>query len=117
MLISLFICIPVSRVLQGACVRFFNPDHCLCHMTYYNPRSTYAQRGICYTDAMGKDRKTSEEMRQAIADRLRELREKHGYKQVDVAAVIGIMVFLVTAVISLVVYNMLPSVKDEGGFQ
>ena len=33
------------------------------------------------------------------------------------AAVIGIMVFLVTAVISLVVYNMLPSVKDEGGFQ
>jgi len=33
------------------------------------------------------------------------------------AAVIGIMVFLVTAVISLVVYNMLPSVKDEEGFQ
>ena len=33
------------------------------------------------------------------------------------AAVIGIMVFLVTAVVSLVVYNMLPSVKDEGGFQ
>ena len=33
------------------------------------------------------------------------------------AAVIGIMVFVVTAVISLVVYNMLPSVKDEGGFQ
>ncbi|MBR2256966.1 MAG: sugar ABC transporter permease [Blautia sp.] len=33
------------------------------------------------------------------------------------AAVIGIMVFLVTAIISLVVYNMLPSVKDEGGFQ
>ena len=33
------------------------------------------------------------------------------------AAVIGIMVFLVTAVISLIVYNMLPSVKDEGGFQ
>ena len=33
------------------------------------------------------------------------------------AAVIGIMVFLVTAVISLVVYNMLPSVRDEGGFQ
>ena len=33
------------------------------------------------------------------------------------AAVIGIMVFIVTAVISLVVYNMLPSVKDEGGFQ
>ena len=33
------------------------------------------------------------------------------------AAVIGIMVFAVTAVVSLVVYNMLPSVKDEGGFQ
>ncbi len=33
------------------------------------------------------------------------------------AAVIGIMVFLVTAVTSLVVYNMLPSVKDEEGFQ
>jgi arabinogalactan oligomer/maltooligosaccharide transport system permease protein len=33
------------------------------------------------------------------------------------AAVIGIMVFVVTAVISVVVYNMLPSVKDEEGFQ
>ena len=33
------------------------------------------------------------------------------------AAVIGIMVFVVTAVISLVVYNLLPSVKDEEGFQ
>ena len=33
------------------------------------------------------------------------------------AAVIGIMVFIVTAVISLVVYQMLPSVKDEEGFQ
>jgi len=33
------------------------------------------------------------------------------------AAVIGIMVFVVTAVISLVVYNFLPSVKDEEGFQ
>ena len=33
------------------------------------------------------------------------------------AAVIGIMVFIVTAVISLIVYNMLPSVRDEGGFQ
>ena len=33
------------------------------------------------------------------------------------AAVIGIMVFVVTAVITLVVYNMLPSVKDEEGFQ
>ena len=33
------------------------------------------------------------------------------------AAVLGIMVFLVTAVISLVVYNILPSVKDEEGFQ
>ncbi len=33
------------------------------------------------------------------------------------AAVIGIMVFVVTAVVSLVVYNTLPSVKDEEGFQ
>lgn len=33
------------------------------------------------------------------------------------AAVIGIMVFVVTAVISVVVYNFLPSVKDEEGFQ
>ena len=33
------------------------------------------------------------------------------------AAVIGIMVFIVTALISLVVYNVLPSVKDEEGFQ
>ncbi len=33
------------------------------------------------------------------------------------AAVIGIMVFIVTAGISLVVYNLLPSVKDEEGFQ
>lgn len=33
------------------------------------------------------------------------------------AAVIGIMVFVVTAVTSLVVYNMLPSVRDEEGFQ
>lgn len=33
------------------------------------------------------------------------------------AAVIGIMVFVVTAVISLVVYRFLPSVKDEEGFQ
>ncbi len=35
----------------------------------------------------------------------------------SMAAVIGIMVFVVTAVISLVVYGMLPSVKDEEGFQ
>ena len=34
-----------------------------------------------------------------------------------IAAVIGIMVFIVTAVISLVVYNPMPSVKDEEGFQ
>lgn len=34
-----------------------------------------------------------------------------------IAAVIGIMVFLVTATISLVVYGLLPSVKDEEGFQ
>ncbi|MCD8380110.1 MAG: sugar ABC transporter permease [Lachnospiraceae bacterium] len=33
------------------------------------------------------------------------------------AAVIGIMVFVVTAVISLAVYGMLPSVRDEEGFQ
>lgn len=33
------------------------------------------------------------------------------------AAVIGIMVFAVTAVISLIVYRILPSVKDEEGFQ
>lgn len=33
------------------------------------------------------------------------------------AAVIGIMVFVVTAVTSLIVYNALPSVKDEEGFQ
>ncbi|MCR5294112.1 MAG: sugar ABC transporter permease [Lachnospiraceae bacterium] len=33
------------------------------------------------------------------------------------AAVIGIMVFVVTALISLSVYNLLPSVKDEEGFQ
>ncbi len=35
----------------------------------------------------------------------------------SMAAVLGIMVFVVIAIISLVVYNMLPSVKDEGGFQ
>ena len=34
-----------------------------------------------------------------------------------IAAVIGIMVFVVTAVISLIVYNTMPSVKDEEGFQ
>lgn len=33
------------------------------------------------------------------------------------AAVIGIVVFAVTAIISLVVYGLLPSVKDEEGFQ
>jgi len=33
------------------------------------------------------------------------------------AAVLGIMVFVVTAVIMLVVYNRLPSVRDEEGFQ
>ena len=33
------------------------------------------------------------------------------------AAVIGIMVFVVVAVISLIVYNLMPSVKDEEGFQ
>ena len=30
---------------------------------------------------------------------------------------LAFMVFVVVAVTSLVVYNMLPSVKDEGGFQ
>ena len=35
----------------------------------------------------------------------------------SMAAVIGIMVFVATAVISLVVYGILPSVKDEEGFQ
>lgn len=33
------------------------------------------------------------------------------------AAVIGIMVFIVTAVITMLVYNRLPSVRDEEGFQ
>lgn len=33
------------------------------------------------------------------------------------AAVIGIMVFIVTAVVTMVVYNRLPSVRDEEGFQ
>ena len=33
------------------------------------------------------------------------------------AAVIGIMVFIVTAVVTMVVYNRLPSVTDEEGFQ
>ena len=39
------------------------------------------------------------------------------YYNYKMAAVIGIMVFIVTAVISLVVYQTLPSVKDEEGFQ
>ena len=33
------------------------------------------------------------------------------------AAVIGILVFVVTAVINLIVYNMIPSVKNEEDFQ
>lgn len=33
------------------------------------------------------------------------------------AAVIGIMVFVVMAVTSLIAYSLLPSVKDEEGFQ
>jgi len=33
------------------------------------------------------------------------------------AAVIGIIVFVVTAVINLVVYNLIPSVKNEEDFQ
>ena len=40
--------------------------------------------------------------------------QKQAYGQ---AAVLGILVFVVVAVISLVVYNFLPSVKDEEGFQ
>ena len=35
----------------------------------------------------------------------------------NLAAVIGILVFVVVAVISLVVYNLLPSVKNEEDFQ
>ncbi len=38
----------------------------------------------------------------------------HDYNQ---AAVIGILVFVVTAVINLIVYNMIPSVKNEEDFQ
>ena len=34
-----------------------------------------------------------------------------------IAAVIGIMVFVVLAVINLVVYNLIPSVKNEEDFQ
>ncbi len=34
-----------------------------------------------------------------------------------IAAVIGILVFVVTAVINLIVYNMIPSVKNEEDFQ
>ena len=33
------------------------------------------------------------------------------------ASCIGILVFIVVAVISLVVYNLLPSVKNEEDFQ
>ena len=33
------------------------------------------------------------------------------------AAVMGILVFIVTAVINLVVYNMIPSVRNEEDFQ
>jgi arabinogalactan oligomer/maltooligosaccharide transport system permease protein len=33
------------------------------------------------------------------------------------ASVVGILVFLVVAIISLVVYNLLPSVKNEEDFQ
>ena len=33
------------------------------------------------------------------------------------AAVMGILVFVVCAVINLVVYNMIPSVKNEEDFQ
>ena len=37
--------------------------------------------------------------------------------QYNLAAVIGIMVFVVVAVISLVVYNVMPSIKNEEDFQ
>ncbi|MBQ3869929.1 MAG: sugar ABC transporter permease, partial [Clostridia bacterium] len=33
------------------------------------------------------------------------------------AAVIGIMIFLVVAIISLVVYNLIPSTRNEEDFQ
>ena len=33
------------------------------------------------------------------------------------AAVMGILVFVVTAIINLVVYNLIPSVKNEEDFQ
>jgi len=33
------------------------------------------------------------------------------------ASVVGILVFVVVAVISLVVYNLLPSIKNEEDFQ
>ena len=35
----------------------------------------------------------------------------------NIAAVIGILVFVVVAVLSLVVYNLLPSIKNEEDFQ
>ena len=37
--------------------------------------------------------------------------------QYYLASVIGILVFIVVAVISLIVYNLLPSVKNEEDFQ
>ena len=37
--------------------------------------------------------------------------------QYYLASVIGILVFIVVAVISLVVYNVLPSIKNEEDFQ
>jgi arabinogalactan oligomer/maltooligosaccharide transport system permease protein len=35
----------------------------------------------------------------------------------NLASVIGIMVFIVVALISLVVYNVMPSIKNEEDFQ
>ena len=37
--------------------------------------------------------------------------------QYYMASIIGILVFLVVAIISLVVYNLLPSIKNEEDFQ
>ena len=34
-----------------------------------------------------------------------------------IAAVIGILVFIITVIINLVVYNLMPSVKNEEDFQ
>ena len=43
--------------------------------------------------------------------------KKLSAKKIALASVIGILVFLVVAGISLVVYNVLPSIKNEEDFQ